>query len=406
MNLIDNVLLSDILNVSLSTIKAWEKKNKITPCKKSTDGSALYCINELTQFPDIQKMVESKWHNDQQIKPNKVYKAIELFAGGGGMSLGLESVGFEHVTLVENNKDACNTLRTNRTQWNVIEEDVRNVDFTGYENIDLLAGGFNCQSFSYAGNKLGFNDARGLLFFEFTRAIKEIQPKVFLGENVKGLLTNDKGNTIKTVKETLRGLGYTLIEPKLLRAIFYKVPQRRERVFLVGIRNDLIKENCVFNWPEYYHKIFTVRDALFAGELYNTDCPLSDGETYSKMKYSILSQVPEGGNHYNLPEETRKEYLKKSYKASGKQTGIARRLSFSRPSLTILCSPAQKRTERCHPTETRPLTIRESARIQTFPDSWTFVGSKEARYAQIGNAVPVNLVEAIGRRLIALLNCL
>ena len=406
MNLIDDVLLSDMLNVSLSTIIAWKKKNKIIPCNKSTDGSDLYCINELTQFPDIQKMVESKWHIDQQIKPNKTYKTIELFAGGGGMSLGLESVGFEHVALIENNKDACNTLRTNRPQWHVIEEDVRNVDFTGYENIDLLAGGFNCQSFSYAGKKLGFNDARGLLFFEFTRAIKEIQPKVFLGENVKGLLTNDKGNTIKTVKETLRGLGYTLIEPKLLRAIFYKVPQRRERVFLVGIRNDLIKENCVFNWPEYYHKIFTVRDALFAGELYNTDCPLSDGETYSKMKYSILSQVPEGGNHYNLPEETRKEYLKKSYTASGKQTGIARRLSFSRPSLTILCSPAQKRTERCHPTETRPLTIRESARIQTFPDSWTFVGSKEARYAQIGNAVPVNLVEAIGRRLIALLNCL
>ena len=148
----------------------------------------------------------------------------------------------------------------------------------------------------------------------------------------------------------------------------------------------------------------TVKDALLAGELYDTDCPESVGQKYPPRKEEILDMVPPGGCWVDLPEEVQKEYMQKSYLLGGGKTGMARRLSWDLPSLTLTCSPAQKQTERCHPSETRPLTVREYARIQTFPDDWEFHGSTSGQYRQIGNAVPVNLAATMGRRLIALLN--
>ena len=125
---------------------------------------------------------------------------------------------------------------------------------------------------------------------------------------------------------------------------------------------------------------------------------------YPKRKAEILSKVPEGGDWRDLPEDLQKEYMKGSYNLPGGKTGMARRLSLDEPSLTLTCAPAQKQTERCHPTETRPLTVREYARIQTFPDNWDFAGSLSSQYKQIGNAVPVNLAKAMGHSLIRLLN--
>jgi DNA (cytosine-5)-methyltransferase 1 len=284
-----------------------------------------------------------------------------------------------------------------------LQGDIKNVDFSKFQNIDFLSGGFPCQAFSYAGNKLGFEDTRGTLFFEFARAIKTLQPKVFLGENVRGLLSHDKGRTLEAIKNVITELGYTLINPTILKAIFYQVPQKRERLFLVAIRNDLIS-HVKFSWPEPYHRIMTLTDALKAGELYQTDCPESQGQHYPKRKQEILSLVPQGGCWVNLPDDIQREYMQKSYFLGGGKTGMARRLSWSNPSLTLTCAPAQKQTERCHPEETRPLTVREYARIQTFPDDWIFKGSMGNQYKQIGNAVPVNLAYAMGRRLIELLN--
>ncbi len=114
--------------------------------------------------------------------------------------------------------------------------------------------------------------------------------------------------------------------------------------------------------------------------------------------------MPQGGCWVNLPDDLQREYMQKSYFLGGGKTGMARRLSWDNPSLTLTCAPAQKQTERCHPEETRPLTVREYARIQTFPDDWVFMGSMGNQYKQIGNAVPVNLAYAVGRRLVALLN--
>nr|WP_126386255.1 DNA (cytosine-5-)-methyltransferase [Pseudanabaena sp. ABRG5-3] len=333
----------------------------------------------------------------------KKFNSIELFAGAGGLAIGLERAGFNAIALNEFDKDACKTLRANRPNWNVIEGDVKNVDFTEFSNVDLLAGGFPCQAFSYAGNKLGFEDTRGTLFFEFARAIKELQPKIFLGENVRGLLKHDNGRTLSVMKSIIQDLGYTLIEPQVLKAIFYRVPQKRERLFLIGIRNDLV-EVADFKWPTPHNKVMVLKDALKAGELYPTDVPKSQGQTYAKRKKEILDLVPQGGYWRDLPDDLQKEYMQKSYFLGGGKTGMARRLSWDQPSLTLTCSPAQKQTERCHPDETRPLTVREYARIQTFPDEWEFVGALTSQYKQIGNAVPVNLAYAVGQSLIGLLN--
>ncbi len=350
-------------------------------------------------------MLNSCWDEKQKIVPKRNYQSIELFAGAGGLAIGLEKAGFQAVALNEIDKDACQTLRHNRPNWNVIESDISQIDFLGYENIDLLSGGFPCQAFSYAGKSLGFEDTRGTLFFEYARAIKQLQPKIFLGENVRGLLNHDNGKTLEVIKSVIEELGYTLINPQVLKAIFYRVPQKRERLFLVGIRNDLIKY-AQFTWPEPFSKIMTVKDALKKGELYDRDCPLSEGQSYPQRKKEILAMIPAGGCWIDLPDDIQREYMQKSYFLGGGKTGMARRLSYDNPSLTLTCSPAQKQTERCHPQETRPLTVREYARIQTFPDQWQFMGSMTSKYKQIGNAVPVNLALAVGKRLIALLNCI
>jgi DNA (cytosine-5)-methyltransferase 1 len=286
----------------------------------------------------------------------------------------------------------------------VVEGDVSKVDFTEYrDSIDILSGGFPCQAFSYAGKKLGFQDARGTLFYEFARAVKETNPKVIVGENVRGLLKHESGKTLEAIKSVIDEIGYKLVEPRVLKAVFYQVPQKRERLFLVAVRKDLAP-HVSFNWPSPYQRMMTMRDALKAGELYPTDVPSSIGQNYPKRKAEILALVPQGGYWRDLPEKIQREYMKASYFLGGGKTGMARRLSWEEPSLTLTCAPAQKQTERCHPDETRPLTVREYARIQTFPDDWQFSGPITAQYKQIGNAVPVNLAHAIGRALTVLLN--
>ena len=355
-------------------------------------------------FQETDFLFKKDWYQEENFKPKKEYSLVELFAGAGGLALGLERAGFKSVLLNEFNKDACDTLRVNRPHWNVVHSDIKDVDFREFRNkVDIVTGGFPCQAFSYAGKKLGFEDTRGTLFYEFARAIKEINPKVFLAENVRGLISHEKGKTLNAISSVIDELGYELVEPEVLKAIFYRVPQKRERLFLVGIRKDL-SPYVNFKYPARYPQIFTLKDALKAGELYNCDVPTSSGQTYPTRKKEILSKVPQGGYWRDLPDDLQREFMKGSYYLGGGKTGLARRLSWGEPSLTLTCAPAQKQTERCHPDETRPLTTREYARIQTFPDSWEFSGSMTSVYKQIGNAVPVNLGYAIARSLIRLLN--
>ncbi len=355
-------------------------------------------MKNLELFPsEFWKQENIKENNIQ--KSQKKFSSIELFAGAGGLALGLEQAGFEALLLNEWDKHACNTLRQNRPDWNVVEGDICQIDFTPYRGkVDFLAGGFPCQAFSYAGKGEGFNDIRGTMFFQFARAIQEIQPKVILGENVRGLTTHDSGRTLQTIKKTLSELGYSLIEPRVLNAVKYCVPQKRERIFIVGIRQDLA-DKVQFHWPTPFERELTMTDALKAGILYKTDVPKSEGQIYPAHKKAVLDLVPPGGCWRDLPDDVARAYMKGSYFLGGGKTGMARRLSWNEPSLTLTCSPAQNQTERCHPDETRPLTVREYARIQTFPDEWQFSGSMANQYKQIGNAVPVNLAKAVGEEL-------
>ena len=396
-------IVADILGTSKKVVNSWSD-TKLRAIIDKKNGKKFFHIDELRSFQSASFLFETNWEEEERIKPKRSFKIIELFAGAGGLALGLEKAGFQSLLLNEIDCDACETLKKNRIDWNVENCDVKEYDFTRFKNkVDLLTGGFPCQAFSYAGKKLGFNDTRGTLFYEFARAVKETNPKVILAENVKGLVSHNSGKTLETIKDIIDEIGYELVEPETLKAIFYKVPQKRERIFLVAIRKDLSRF-VNFKYPAKFPKIFTLRDALKKGALFNTDVPRSEGQLYPQRKKEILSQVPQGGYWRDLPDNLQREYMRGSYFLGGGKTGLARRLSWDEPSLTLTCAPAQKQTERCHPDETRPLTFREYARIQTFPDEWQFCGSLSSIYKQIGNAVPVNLAYAVGRSLVNLLN--
>lgn len=395
--------LADLTGTSLATAQKWGESG-VYPYHRNENGKMGFYMEDLLDVNPVRQMLETNWDEEAHVIPLRDFTSVELFAGAGGLALGMHMAGFRHVLLNEMDAMACRTLRKNHPEWNVLEGDIHQVDFTPLrEQVDFLSGGFPCQAFSYAGKKGGLNDTRGTLFFEMARAIREIQPKVFMGENVKGLLSHDDGRTLKVIRNAIAELGYTLVEPRVLKAIMYQVPQKRERLILIAIRND-IAEHVQFHWPNPYKRVMTLRDAFFQGDLFDHDVPVSDGQTYPAKKARVMAMVPEGGDWRDLPVEKQKEYMGGSFYLGGGKTGMARRLSMDEPSLTLTCAPAQKQTERCHPTETRPLTIREYARIQTFPDDWLFEGTMTDQYKQIGNAVPVNLAYAIGRSLIRLFN--
>ncbi|HBM15895.1 MAG TPA: DNA (cytosine-5-)-methyltransferase [Lentisphaeria bacterium] len=336
------------------------------------------------------------------VEPENNYSILELFAGAGGLAVGMEMAGLACVALNEIDKWACQTLRKNRPNWNVLEGDIRSFYFSEYYNkVDVVTGGFPCQAFSYAGKKLGLADARGTLFYEFARVVKEVNPPVCIGENVRGLLSHENGKTLQGMISVLDDIGYSVAPVRVLKAVNYKVPQKRERLILVGIRKDI---DLKYQYPKPYKKIYNLKDALKKGELYDCNVPKSQGAQYPQTKKVVLDLIPQKGYWRDLPLDIQKKFMGGSFYLAGGKTGIARRIGWDEPCLTLTCSPAQKQTERCHPEETRPFTVREYARIQTFPDDWEFQGSIAQQYKQIGNAVPVNLGREVGYSIVKFLN--
>lgn len=395
--------VADILGASLASVAKWADSG-VYPSHVDYRGRKGFYMEDLASIVPIKSMLDSDWDKEMNVTPIRGYTSVELFAGAGGLALGLHKAGFRHVLLNEIDATACATLRLNHPEWNVSQGDIHKIDFMPLrDTVDFLSGGFPCQAFSFAGKKGGFNDTRGTLFFEMARAVKEIRPKVFMGENVKGLLSHDGGKTLATIENVIAELGYTIVKPRVLKAVMYQVPQKRERLIIIAIRND-IADKVKFFWPSPYMRVLTLRDAFEKGLLYDSNVPKSEGQAYPEKKRKVLEMVPQGGDWRNLPVDVQKMYMGKSFYLGGGKTGMARRLSMDEPSLTLTCAPAQKQTERCHPIETRPLTVREYARVQTFPDDWQFAGSMSEKYKQIGNAVPVNLAWAIGRSLIRLFN--
>ena len=327
-----------------------------------------------------------------------MYTNIELFAGAGGLALGVEKAGFNTLGLIEFDKDAADTLKKNRPNWNVINDDIANISCLDLEKyfsikkgeLDLLSGGAPCQAFSYAGKRLGLEDARGTLFYHYALFLEKLQPKMFLFENVRGLLTHDHGKTYSTMLDIFTRAGYT-IDKQVLNAWNYGVPQKRERLITIGIRNDLVGKT-EYRFPKAHSYKPVLRDVLL-------DCPDGPGVPYGEKKRKIFELVPAGGYWRDIDPAIAKEYMKSCWDMEGGRTGILRRMSMDEPSLTVLTSPSQKQTERCHPLEARPFTVRENARCQTFPDDWEFCGNVSSQYKQVGNAVPVNLAYDIAKEI-------
>ena len=391
-----------LLNKSTKTLRRWDEEGKLSAVREPMSNYRVY------RKDDVQALF-SEFIQDEIIEtvsnfaePLNEYKVLELFAGAGGLAVGMEKAGLKCVALNEIDKHACETLRTNRPNWNVYEGDIKNFSFFSYHNqVDVVTGGFPCQAFSYAGKRLGFEDARGTLFYEFACVVKEVNPPICIGENVKGLLSHDNGKTLQGMISILDEIGYNVVPVEVLKAINYKVPQKRERLILVGIRKDI---DVKYEYPKPYKKIYNLKDALKKGDLFDTNVPKSDGVKYPESKKNVLDLVPPKGYWRDLPLEIQKDFMGASFYLGGGKTGMARRIGWDEPCLTLTCSPAQKQTERCHPDETRPFTVREYARIQTFPDNWHFSGPISQQYKQIGNAVPVNLGREIGYSIIKFLN--
>ena len=186
-----------LLGKSKETLRRWDNEGKLPALREPISEYRIY------KKEDINLLLKPLFDNqeeeiDNSEKPLKEYKVLELFAGAGGLAIGLEKAGIKCEALNEIDKWACQTLRKNRPHWNVLEGNIKTFNFQKYNGeVDIVTGGFPCQAFSYAGKKLGLEDARGTLFYEFARAVKEVNPPICIGENVKGLLSHEKGETLK-----------------------------------------------------------------------------------------------------------------------------------------------------------------------------------------------------------------
>lgn len=379
---------------------------------------------------------------------NHRYKVVSLFSGAMGLDLGLESTGrFELLACVEIDSSFCETIRQNvangrvRGQPIVLQRDISKLSVeeflaeTGIDplDVDVLIGGPPCQAFSTAGKRQAVEDPRGTLLWDFLRFVEALRPKIFVMENVRGLLSaalrhrpialrperggpplshNEKAGSVvelfaKDLSE-LGGTGYHL-DCFEVNAVNYGAPQLRERAIFIGNRFNVEVEfpapthgplgdqdrDLFSHWKAWR----TLRDAI--GDLPADAVPESD---FSPRKKHFLSLVPPGANWRALPVEMQQESMGKAWHAKGGRSGWWRRLNFDLPSPTLVTMPNHASTSLCHPTVTRALTVREYARIQEFPDDWEFVGTAAKKYAQIGNAVPTRLGRVAGEVVAAVLD--
>lgn len=297
---------------------------------------------------------------------------VEICAGGGGQALGLEAAGFDHNCLVEIDASACATLRHNRPHWNVREGDVRDFDGTPYRGMDLLAGGVPCPPFSMAGKRLGQADERDL-FPEALRLVREIRPKALMLENVWGFLSTKFEEYRASIVEQLNLSGYT-VSWRLLHASDYGVPQLRPRVLIVALRQDI---EPFFSWPEKHQVTApTVGEALY-------DLMAANGWKGAKAWADGANSIAPtlvGGSKKHGGADLGPTRAKEAWKALGVN---GKSLAAEAPDQFFTDLPR--------------LTLQMAARIQGFPDSWTFEGKKTAAYRQIGNSFPAPVAESVAK---------
>lgn len=323
-----------------------------------------------------------------------------LFSGCGGLDLGFEQAGFFRVWANDFDADAQAVYRLNLGE--IDGRDILTIDEQEIPECDILTAGFPCQPFSNAGNRKGVHDSRGMLYRECLRIIASKMPKVIVFENVKGLLSIKyiDGRSLPEViiedLSTVNGVGYDVVY-QLLNASDYNVPQNRQRVLFVGVRKDL---NVIFRFPEKQNKKnLTLGKVLDISQ----DVPNQEHWGLSPQAMEMVNYIPEGGSWKNVPYEHLAPRFKKIRDNMKRYHSPNFYRRFSRDEIcgTITASAQPENCGIIHPTEDRRYSVREVARIQTFPDSFRFITDTPrnitAMYKVIGNAVPVNLAYAIGK---------
>lgn len=303
-------------------------------------------------------------------KSKKKLTSIEVCAGAGGQALGLEIAGFDHVALVENDARCCETLRLNRPDWNVLEEDLNEFDGTPYAGVDLVAGGVPCPPFSKAGKQLGHEDERDL-FPAALRLVEQTRPKAVLLENVRGLLDPKFATYRQQLLDKLEELGYKG-EWKLIQAASHGVPQLRPRAILVALRPEYFD---YFQWPEIREEHVTVGEALHE-EMASLGWKLAD--EWKKLADKVAPTLVGGSKKHGGADlgPTRARAAWEKLGVDGK--GVA----DAAPDADFVGNPR--------------LTVRMAAIIQGFPKDWKIAGKKTSAYKQVGNAFPPPVAAAVG----------
>lgn len=343
--------------------------------------------------------------------------ALSFFSGAMGLDIGMEKHGIRALLACESNKYCRMTIAQNKPEIALIgdinkyepEEILRLAKIPKGRKVDVIFGGPPCQAFSTAGARKSLDDERGNVFLRYIDIVKQIKPTYVVIENVRGLLSAPypykeidkpiKGGALCVILDRLSAAGYS-ISFELYNAANFGSPQIRERVVIIG---KLGKEKVPYLSPTHSQNgEFGLPKWRTLGEAINT--LQADKHNYiefpeKRLKYYRM--LKEGQYWKNLPLEFQKEAMGTKLNLSGGKTGFLRRLSFNKPSPTLVTNPTMPATDLCHPTEDRPLSVEEYKCIQEFPSNWKICGPILEQYKQIGNAVPIKLGEAIARTIIA-----
>ena len=379
-----------------------------------------------------------------QTSNQPVPTAIDLFCGAGGFTKGFRDAGFDVVAANDSNEWAAATYRINNPDtWflpgvveDITEDRILRNTHLSYGQLDVLLGGPPCQAFSVNNHQRGMHHERAALFRDYLRLVKGLMPKVVVIENVTGITSVDNGRAFNEIKNGLTGLGYH-VEWRILKAEEYGIPQKRRRLFFIGSR-----DTCRIEWPQPSHGT-VCHESSFAGrskplvtveDAINDLPPIGMGEGLDEMDYPTeplseyqqllregsaqvfnhiaprlfpvnlarISHIPQGGNWRDLPYSLLTMGMRRARRTD--HTKRYGRLHPCRQASTILTKCDIHWGAYIHPEQDRTITVREAARLQSFPDSFRFLGSQTERYKQVGNAVPPFLARAVAQALVPMVS--